>query len=148
MAIKCGNCKEYHDTVDLVKWCHKYQSTDTVRSHAPLAQKVVSNKPKVTEGFYRLDDDIIKVVKSQQDRLYAKKLVVFYDDNHTAPTKGVWEYVPGLMSKLDLDMALTKDEAAEFGQLYGVCAICGALLTNEESIERGIGPICFSKMGW
>lgn len=27
----------------------------------------------------------------------------------------------------------------------GVCCVCGRELTNPESIERGIGPICFSK---
>jgi hypothetical protein len=28
------------------------------------------------------------------------------------------------------------------------CGICGQTLTNDESIERGIGPICASNYGW
>lgn len=31
---------------------------------------------------------------------------------------------------------------------HGICAICGAELTNPESIARGIGPICAGKFGW
>jgi hypothetical protein len=40
---------------------------------------------------------------------------------------------------------LKKEEAIHFGKLYGICAICGRLLTDETSIEAGIGPICASK---
>lgn len=34
-----------------------------------------------------------------------------------------------------------------FGKLTGTCCICGRLLTNEVSVERGIGPICADKYG-
>ena len=37
---------------------------------------------------------------------------------------------------------MTLEEAGEFGQLYGICCVCGAVLTDPESIERGIGPVC------
>ena len=30
----------------------------------------------------------------------------------------------------------------DYGVRYGVCAACGRTLTNPESIEYGIGPIC------
>jgi hypothetical protein len=39
-------------------------------------------------------------------------------------------------------MRLSLAEAATFGKLYGVCCICGAILTNELSIALGIGPVC------
>jgi len=42
---------------------------------------------------------------------------------------------------------MTVDEAARYGRLYGRCMVCGRTLTDEGSIERGIGPICASK-GW
>ena len=158
MAIKCGKCKGYHDSVTEVKWCHNVVVPQSAQQafglepkpvYAPLAEKVVSTKEPVTEGFYKLEDDIIKVVESRQGRLYGKKLELFYDEeSHTKPTKGVWEYVPGIMGKLTAEMKLSQDEAAEFGQLYGVCAICGTVLTNEESIERGIGPVCIKKVEW
>ena len=31
---------------------------------------------------------------------------------------------------------------AEFGKKFGTCCLCGRELTNEESVELGIGPIC------
>lgn len=34
-----------------------------------------------------------------------------------------------------------------FGKATGVCCICGRTLTNEESVNRGIGPICAEKHG-
>lgn len=38
--------------------------------------------------------------------------------------------------------------AVGYGRRFGTCAICGRTLTNHESIEFGIGPICSSRMGW
>lgn len=35
-----------------------------------------------------------------------------------------------------------------YGKQLGACGHCGRTLTNPESIERGIGPVCFTKMGW
>ena len=40
---------------------------------------------------------------------------------------------------------LTREQAEAFGQRTGICAMCGAVLTNPESVERGIGPICAGK---
>ena len=38
--------------------------------------------------------------------------------------------------------------AVSHGRLTGSCACCGKELTNRESVERGIGPICAGKFGW
>lgn len=40
-----------------------------------------------------------------------------------------------------------RGEAVKYGQRTGTCSCCGRLLTNEGSIEAGIGPICASKWG-
>jgi hypothetical protein len=37
---------------------------------------------------------------------------------------------------------MSLEEAKAFGRLYGVCVRCGATLTDEQSIEAGIGPVC------
>lgn len=37
---------------------------------------------------------------------------------------------------------------SRYGHELGVCGHCGRTLTDEVSIERGIGPVCASKMGW
>jgi hypothetical protein len=31
-------------------------------------------------------------------------------------------------------------------ELYGRCFICGRTLTDEESIDRGIGPVCNERL--
>lgn len=38
--------------------------------------------------------------------------------------------------------------AVAYGQLTGNCACCGRELTDPESIERGIGPICADHFGF
>lgn len=41
-----------------------------------------------------------------------------------------------------------KGEAIAYGRRTGNCCICNRELTNKESIEMGIGPICAEKWGW
>lgn len=41
-----------------------------------------------------------------------------------------------------------KGAAEAYGRLTGQCCICNRELTNSESVERGIGPICAGKFGW
>jgi Family of unknown function (DUF6011) len=38
--------------------------------------------------------------------------------------------------------------ALAYGQKWSACAVCGRELTNNESIQRGIGPICAERYGW
>lgn len=42
---------------------------------------------------------------------------------------------------------MTIEEAARFGQLTGTCIVCARRLDVPESVDRGIGPVCFAKMG-
>lgn len=39
-------------------------------------------------------------------------------------------------------------EAIKHGKLTGRCAICNRNLKDENSVDRGIGPVCASKFGW
>lgn len=41
-----------------------------------------------------------------------------------------------------------KAAAIAYGIETGVCCVCNAQLTNEASIQAGIGPICATKFGW
>ncbi|AXN53317.1 hypothetical protein PBI_THONKO_45 [Mycobacterium phage Thonko] len=38
--------------------------------------------------------------------------------------------------------------SARYGHEIGECGICGRQLTNDDSRERGIGPVCARKVGW
>lgn len=41
-----------------------------------------------------------------------------------------------------------KATAEAYGLRSGNCCICNRQLTNQESLQRGIGPICAGKFGW
>ena len=40
------------------------------------------------------------------------------------------------------------EAAVAYGKMTGACAICGRHLENEESVARGIGPVCAGKYGF
>lgn len=111
----------------------------------PRAPKVV-REPEITDGMYRNPQtgEIYKVqiAVHGSGKLYAKKLMV-EGEGHDAD---VWfEYAPGMVNRLKVEWKMTLEEAKAFGALYGSCCVCGRTLTNEESIEAGIGPICAGK---
>jgi hypothetical protein len=41
-----------------------------------------------------------------------------------------------------------RDAAIRYGRRTGSCACCGRVLSNHQSIELGIGPICAEKWGF
>lgn len=122
------------------------------------------------DGIYR-NPETGEIFKLQYNRasgdgrhLYAKQLVVTEGDwpdagmafelkniplDHAPDGKLDWRYV-GAISKAGVlpTWRVTREEAAAFGALYGVCIRCGRDLTAEVSIERAMGPVCAGKMGW
>jgi len=38
--------------------------------------------------------------------------------------------------------------AIAYGKRYGKCSVCGRTLTDEDSVGRGIGPVCAANYGW
>jgi hypothetical protein len=120
----------------------------------------------VPEGMHRASGTIFKVQRAVHGsgNLYAKRLVGFHPASVNGkcycsdlqgvlcgvcrePEKTEWsfEYAPGVMRYLSADTLMTLDEAKAFGALYGTCCQCGRTLTNESSIEAGIGPVCAEK---
>lgn len=101
--------------------------------------KVYKSAPKgdATEGMHRVGLRIFKVQKAVHGsgHLYAKELVKEGD-------RWVFEYAKGAMRMLSASTLMSLAEAKEFGALYGTCCVCGRTLTNETSIEEGIGPVC------
>lgn len=58
---------------------------------------------------------------------------------------GGTEYAPGMVTRLDPERKLDLEQAKAWGQRTGTCCQCYAKLTNPESIELGIGPVCRGK---
>lgn len=93
-------------------------------------------------GMYRTDGVIYKVYRAVHGsgRMCAKELVV--DGEGSAH----FEY-RGLATRFTKAAdRMTLEQAKEFGAIYGVCCQCGATLTDERSIEAGIGPVCAGKI--
>lgn len=106
----------------------------------PYRQQTQNNIPtaQVGDGFYKLGSDYVKVQEARNGsgRLYAKR----WDGS-------CWEYESGLVRKLSPEMALTQEQAKEWGDLYGCCIFCSRDLTDERSINAGYGPTCADKRG-
>ena len=108
----------------------------------PTPEEVQADEP--TEGIHAIErDGTIEVRKVQaarqgSGRLYAKRL---------DPESGRWDYLGrrGLEGLSDATR-MTREQAERFGALYGMCGVCGATLTDEDSIERGIGPVCATRV--
>jgi hypothetical protein len=70
--------------------------------------------------------------------LYAERL----RPARTEGQKGTFEYVAGLLYKVDPAWLLTLEEARAVGREFGFCVRCGALLENPKSVEAGLGTYC------
>ena len=58
-----------------------------------------------------------------------------------------WDYARGYVFRLTANELLSVEEVRAFGLRTGMCAICGRTLTDPESVQKGIGPICEGKYG-
>jgi hypothetical protein len=101
--------------------------------------KEYENKPKfrevLDEGMYKVGEDIFKVYFTQEGHIATKQL-----------TPDGFEYTGRKpLAVIKPEHRMTLDEAKEYGKVTGTCCSCGRLLTNEESIAAGIGPICATK---
>lgn len=121
-------------------------------SQATIQRHIRSTKPQqrfdsqtLEDGFYVLNGVVYKVVVAVHGsgRKYARRL----------DSEGKWVRTPGL-SQLRPEHKMTLKEALATAkrhglnvqsQLYGRCFVCGRTLTDDESIENGIGPVCAGK---
>ena len=131
------------DFGDMAGWSKQHASRMIERLLATpkLEREDAPKRESAPVGFYMLEDSVVRVVQSKSSgRTYAKRLEV-------SPA-GVarWEYAPGAVWRVSAADALTTEQAAAFGHRYGVCAVCGRELTNDESVTRGIGPVCAGKI--
>jgi hypothetical protein len=92
----------------------------------------------ITEGFYRVGDDFIRVkVSRSSGNPYG---MLLNRETHK------FEYAPGVLKGVSPDNRLTLEDAAAYGINSGYCLICSKELTKEESVKRGIGPVCAKRL--
>lgn len=64
-------------------------------------------------------------------------------------TGSEWEYDgKRLLGRLSEATRLTREQAKEWGDLYGTCCHCGRELTDEDSLKDSMGPWCAKKYRW
>lgn len=103
------------------------------------AEPVVQDDAVTEAGIYQFGDDVYKVQKSRQSgRLYAQKLV-----------DGRFDYDAGwgAMKFLRASHRMTTEQAAAFGQRYGMC-VNGHPLSDRTSRYFGYGESCANRNGW
>jgi len=97
-------------------------------------------------GFYCTPDVTFYRVQSNKTKtnVYAKELVT-----RQVGDRPYWKYVGRTpFPILGSNLKITRDQAATFGHTHGHCLICTRELSDEESVMRGVGPVCWSKQGW
>lgn len=108
--------------------------------------KLPAPAPEIEAGYYVVDRQVYKVQQAVHGngRMYAKILRI--QENG----RGRFEYDPaatrGVISQIDpTKHTLNREMAKELGPIYGVCLRCGAPLTEDDSIDRMMGPVCYAK---
>lgn len=98
-------------------------------------ETVKANESKPIEpGFYRHSNGkIIRVKVSRSGFPFAG-----YLDGDA--------YVRGLIKDVKAEWKMSVDEIRAYGRETGMCMVCSRELTNPESIESGIGPVCESRL--
>ncbi len=103
---------------------------------------------QVEAGVYvNSDGKTFRVYLGQQSgRLLAALAVEYVDEDGHAKARFEYQgqadrYVTATSRKL------TIEEAARFGKATGTCIVCARRLDVPESVDRGIGPVCYAKMG-
>ena len=106
----------------------------------------------VGPGVYVFDGEFFSVKESTKNpgKHYAHRIVL-------DGKKFKHVYAPGVIFKLTEQMrasaevivAMNRDtiHVDHRGRKVGSCCVCGRMLTNKGSVERGIGPICGGKVG-
>lgn len=132
--MKCGHCKAKHDTVAQVRACSLGHTSPTVPQFHPVTEP----------GIYRRDGEIYQVVKSKNDRLYAKRLVFTYVSGQVHKIE--LSYSQGMIFSIHAEDRLTVAEVQEIGKLTNHCMVCRKKLKVKKSIDAGIGPVCAKKV--
>lgn len=89
-------------------------------------------------GLYKVDDAVFRVKQNQlKTRVYAER----WDQDAER-----FIYDRGAIRFLNSSNLMSLEEIEEQGRATGFCMMCGRFLSNPESVERGIGPICAGKL--
>lgn len=111
-------------------------STPSIKSDVPAGHYAVTGEDGTTD-FYRVD----RPTEGRWDGYIFVKLQLS-DEYQNIPLRNA-------QTILDKIAADGPEQASKrYGKELGRCGVCNRTLTNNESIERGIGPVCAAKHSW
>jgi hypothetical protein len=172
--MKCGNCKDDHQTAAMVLLC--YKRSGKIGQPASDAQRAKPGEPDFQNSRGRREGDrrdLFRQIKALGARIEEGHYAI-YNGKRAAndisfyeivkPGDGQWAgrtFVNRKLSdesqKLSLEeqvrvltliVADPQGAATLFGSKVGKCPRCHRMLTNQKSRDRGIGPECAKAWGW
>jgi hypothetical protein len=98
---------------------------------------------ELEDGVYRVEGTFYMVQHAVHGsgNQYAKRIEITEDGQVSAT------YAAGMIRNIRPEHRITGDEAAAFGQVYGVCVFCIRPLTDERSKAVGYGRKCADNHG-
>jgi len=131
-CVRCGGWVEaeagYLAKDAAGKWAAEHVDACPEAAPAPV---------ELEDGIYKLGDEVRKVYHTVHGRNEQVAKVWTGTEFEYVGKRGLRGLAP--------EHKMTFAEAVEFGRIYGICCNCGRTLTDEHSIEAGIGPICAQK---
>lgn len=120
--------KQASNTITYLQGCAKRDVVATVTASGAVTEV----------GMYRKGEDLYRVYPARSGGHLLCKMLA-----GSPETGWSFTYVGTPRSAgLKASDRMTLDEAKAFGQQFGVCCVCGALLTDPTSVAAGIGPVC------
>lgn len=117
-------------------------ASEAIDSALTRPRREVTPEAELTAGIYQVGELVYKVQRAVHGsgKMVAKLLEVSEFGSASFAYQGLaTRFIPAGTEPMTLD------QAKAFGALYGVCCNCGRTLTDEGSIEAGIGPVCAKK---
>jgi len=129
---------------------------DSKRGYEQYAPTTVADLRGVPDGMYAVPNGETRLkVKIQRGTGKWEGYIFVSDGAEYGQRQRYGMQKPGAYGYVgridDAVISIVKNPAAAsaaYGRLVGRCGICGRTLEDEESVARGIGPVCAGKYGW
>lgn len=98
--------------------------------------------------FPKLRLDTFRFNLSAKGPIYVKEGALYLGKITAGAFTTSRECTPDQQARILAVCADPKAAAIAYGQRFSSCCICGRELSNKESVDLGIGPICAGRFGW
>jgi hypothetical protein len=152
MKIRCGSCKGRHETVDQVRDCYQGKAPQAA-AYSPadkskLARQLGEKLPDLPHARYavEIDDELrfYQIDKPTEGKWAGRTFVNVQASDDRHPIRNIDSQIK-ILAVITVDPT---EALKRYGREIGECGHCHRTLTNPESRQYGVGPICRQKLGW